>query len=70
MSTPAASHSVDCAFILNFIDQTTGIAVLMGDLQGAVRGVIRTHRANAAVVLHLTLEHAITLSGGELLPKG
>jgi hypothetical protein len=70
MSTSAASHPVNCAFILNFIDQTMGIAVLTGDLQGAVRGVIRTQRADAAVVLHLTLEHAITLSRGELLPKG
>jgi hypothetical protein len=67
MSTPAASHSVNGTFIVNFIDSTTGVAVLTGDLQGAVRGVIRTQSADAAGVLHLTLEHAITLSSGDLL---
>ena len=67
MSTPVASHPVGGAFILNFIDPTTGVAVLTGDLQGAVRGVIRTQNADAAGALHLTLEHAITLSSGDLL---
>jgi hypothetical protein len=33
----------------------------------ALRGVIRTQRAKAAGALHLTLEHATTLSSGDLL---
>jgi hypothetical protein len=43
MTTPTASQLVNGVSILTFIDQTTGVAVLTGDLHSGVRGVIRTH---------------------------
>jgi hypothetical protein len=67
MSAPVASYAVGGTFILNFIDQTTGLAVLSGDLQGAVRGVIRTQTTDADGVMHLTLEHVMTLTSGDSL---
>ena len=59
--------TVGGTFILNFIDETTGVAVLTGDLQGAVRGVIRSQTPGEQGVLHLLLEHAITTVAGDLI---
>src|SRR5215469_6312492 len=61
------SEQVGGIFLLNFIDQTTVVAVLTGDLQGAVRGVIREQKSDEQGCLHLMAEHAITTARGDLV---
>jgi hypothetical protein len=59
------SEQVGGTFLLNFIDQTTVVAFLTGDLQGAVRGVIREQSSDEQGILHLVAEHAITTARGD-----
>ncbi len=74
LSVPGAVHAESnaCAqvggtFMINFIDQTTALAVLSGDLQGAVRGTILKSEPSANGVLNLTTQHAILTATGDLL---
>jgi hypothetical protein len=62
-----SEQQVGGTFLLNFIDQTTVVAFLTGDLQGAVRGVIREQTSNEQGILHLTAEHTITTARGDLI---
>jgi hypothetical protein len=59
--------NVGGTFLINFLDETTVVAVLTGDLHGAVRGVILSQTPGEQGVLHLTGEHAITTAAGDLL---
>jgi hypothetical protein len=59
--------TVGGTFLINFVDETTVVAVLTGDLQGAVRGVIHSQTPDEQGVLHLTAEHAITTAAGDAL---
>jgi hypothetical protein len=63
----AQCQSVGGTFMIDFIDETTAVAALTGDLNGAVRGVILENAANENGTLELTLEHAITTEAGDLL---
>lgn len=62
-----ACTTVGGAFLINFIDETTGLAALTGDLTGAVRGVILESEPGDDGTLALTLEHAITTEAGDLI---
>ncbi|MEP7285684.1 MAG: hypothetical protein ABI947_07950 [Chloroflexota bacterium] len=64
-SAEGSCTQVGGTFLINFVDQTTAIAALTGDLQGAVRGVIVKSAAGDKGVLNLSLEHAITTSSGD-----
>lgn len=59
--------TVGGTFIINFVDQTTGIAVLTGDLRGAVRGTIVENVPGDNGVLNLTLQHVIVTEAGDLI---
>lgn len=60
-------QTVGGAFLINFVDESTGVAVLSGDLQGAVRGVILSSSAAADGTLSLQLQHAIVTADGGLI---
>jgi hypothetical protein len=59
--------TVGGTFLINFVDETTVVAVLSGDLQGAVRGVIRSQTPDEKGVVHLIAEHAVTTTAGDAL---
>lgn len=51
-------------FLINFIDPTTGVAVLTGDISGGVRGIIVDSSVDDNGVMTLTLEHVIITTSG------
>jgi hypothetical protein len=70
--TSAQDSATDCetvggTFLINFVDPTTGLAVLSGDLTGAVRGVILDQTMNEANIMSLSLEHVIVTETGDML---
>jgi len=71
-ATSAEDSTTDCetvggTFLINFIDPTTGLAVLSGDLTGAVRGVILDQSMNEANIMSLSLVHIIVTETGDML---
>jgi large exoprotein involved in heme utilization and adhesion len=54
-------------FIIQFVDETTGIAALSGDLSGAVRGVIEESSVADDGTMTMQLAHTIVTSSGDLL---
>lgn len=71
-ATSAQDATTDCetvggTFLINFVDPTTGLAVLSGDLTGAVRGVILDQTMNEANTMSLSLAHVIVTETGDML---
>lgn len=62
-----ACSAVGGTFMLNFIDETTGLAALSGDLSGAVRGVIVEMTAHEDGSMSFTAEHVINTVSGDML---
>ncbi len=60
-------ETVGGTFLINFVDPTTGLAVLSGDLTGAVRGVILDQTVSEANIMSLSLAHVIVTEAGDML---
>ncbi len=59
--------SVGGAFVIDFIDQTTAIGTVSGDLQGSLRGVVLKSEPGDKNTVKFTTEHAIITIGGDLI---
>jgi len=64
---PRGCQSVGGTFLANFIDPKTGVAVLTGDLNGSVRGLLLKSAHDANGTLHFTLAHVIVMTSGDTL---
>ena len=62
-----ACRSVGGTFLADFIDPKTGVAVLTGDLNGSVRGLLLKSSQDANGTLHFTLAHAIVMTSGDTM---
>ncbi len=66
-TTASRCQTVGGTFLANFIDPKTGVAVLSGDLNGAVRGLLLKSTQDANGTLHFTLAHVIVMASGDTM---